>query len=518
MKKLYTHLGDNLSASIVVLLVALPLCVGIALASGTPIFSGIIAGIIGGIVVGQLSGSQLSVSGPAASLTFVVSAMLIKLGSFETFLLAVLIAGAFQIIFAFLKGGIVGDYIPNAVIKGMVAAIGIILMMKQIPHLLGYDADFEGDESFLQDDHNNTITTILTAIKFLTPMSVLIGAVSMVLLILWERFNSRSSKWIHYVPGPLVVVVVAVGLNTFGAEILQMMPLEQKHLVSLPVAKNLYEFISFFTFPNFHEIGNQQVWAAGFMLAVIASLETLLGIEAIDKLDPLKRVTPSNKELKAQGIGNIISGLIGGLPITSVIVRSSANVSAGAKTKQSTIFHGVLILIGAALIPFILNKIPLSAIAAILIVTGYKIARINLFKEMFKKGLNQFIPFCITIIAILFSNLLFGIAIGIIISIIFIIRGNFKSAILMIQDNNQYLIRFRKDITFLNKAIIKQKLESIPNNSYVLIDIRKADFIDKDVVDEINDFLCHVHLKNISVNFSLHEYNPNHLLINYTKK
>ena len=517
MKKLYAHLGDNISASIVVLLVALPLCVGIALASGTPIFSGIIAGIIGGIVVGQLSGSQLSVSGPAASLTFVVSAMLIKLGSFETFLLAVLIAGAFQILFAFLKGGIVGDYIPNAVIKGMVAAIGIILMMKQIPHLLGYDADFEGDESFLQDDHNNTITTILTAIEFLTPMSVLIGLVSLMLLIFWEQFNYKSSKWVYYVPGPLVVVLLAVALNTYGAPLLDMIPLEQKHLISLPVAKNLYEFISFFTFPNFHEIGNQQVWAAGFMLAVIASLETLLGIEAIDKIDPLKRVTPSNKELKAQGIGNIISGLIGGLPITSVIVRSSANVSAGAKTKQSAIFHGVLILIAAALIPFLLNKIPLSAIAAILIVTGYKIARINLFKEMHQKGLNQFIPFCITIIAILFSNLLFGIAIGIIASIIFIIRGNFKSAILMIQDNNQYLIRFRKDITFLNKAIIKQKLESLPNNSFVLIDIKKADFIDKDVIDEINDFLCHVHLKNISVSFSLHAYNPNHLLINHRK-
>ena len=518
MKKLYTHLGNNLSASIVVLLVALPLCVGIALASGTPIFSGIIAGIIGGIVVGQLSGSHLSVSGPAASLTFVVSAMIIKLGSFETFLLAILIAGAFQILFAFLKGGIVGDYIPNAVIKGMVAAIGIILMMKQIPHLLGYDADFEGDESFLQDDHNNTITTILTAVNFLTPMSVLIGGVSMVLLIFWEQFNHQRNKWIHYVPGPLVVVLVAVVLNTYGAGLFNMLPLEQKHLVWLPVANNVQEFVSFFTFPNFHEIGNPEVWLAGFMLAVIASLETLLGIEAIDKIDPLKRITPSNKELKAQGIGNIISGLIGGLPITSVIVRSSANVSAGAKSKQSTIFHGVLILIGVALIPFILNKIPLSAIAAILIVTGYKIARINIFKEMHQKGLNQFIPFCITIIAILFSNLLFGIAIGIIASVIFIIRGNFKSAILMIQDNNQYLIRFRKDITFLNKAIIKQKLESLPNNSYLLIDIRKADFIDKDVIDEINDFLCHVHLKNISVSFSLHEYNPNHLLINYTKK
>jgi MFS superfamily sulfate permease-like transporter len=444
--------------------------------------------------------------------------MILKLGSFETFLLAVLIAGAFQILFGLLKGGIIGDYIPNAVIKGMVAAIGIILMLKQIPHLLGYDADFEGDESFLQDDRNNTLTTILTALKFLTPTAVLIGIISIILLMLWELGNHKRNKWIHYVPGPLIVVVVAIMLNSYGAEVLQMLPLEQKHLVWLPVANNVHEFLSFFTFPNFHQIGNHEVWLAGFLLAVIASLETLLGIEAVDKLDPLKRVTPSNKELNAQGIGNIISGLIGGLPITSVIVRSSANVNAGGKTKQSAIFHGVLILICVVCIPFVINKIPLSAIAAILIVTGYKIARVTLFREMFKRGLNQFIPFCITIIAILFSNLLYGIAIGIIVSIIFIIRGNFKSAILMIQDNNQYLIRFRKDITFLNKAIIKQKLESLPNNSYLLIDVKKADFIDKDVIDEINDFLCHVHLKNISVTFSLHEYNPNHLLLNFTKK
>jgi MFS superfamily sulfate permease-like transporter len=349
-------------------------------------------------------------------------------------------------------------------------------------------------------------------------MSVLIGGVSIVVLIFWEQFNHKSNKWIHYVPGPLVVVLVAVALNTYGAGLFNMLPLEQKHLVWLPVANNVHEFVSFFTFPNFHEIGNPEVWLAGCLLAVIASLETLLGIEAIDKIDPLKRITPSNKELKAQGVGNIISGLIGGLPITSVIVRSSANVNAGGKTKQSTIFHGVLLLIFVILIPSLLNKIPLSAIAAILIVTGYKIAKLSLFKELFQKGIHQFIPFCVTIIAILFSNLLYGVAIGIIVSIFFIIRGNFKSAIIMIQDNDKYLIRFRKDITFLNKAIIKQKLESLPIDSFVLIDVKKADFIDKDVIDEINDFLCHIHLKNISVSFSLHEYNPNHLLINYTKK
>jgi MFS superfamily sulfate permease-like transporter len=421
MKKLYSHLGDNLSASIVILLVALPLCVGIALASGAPVFSGIIAGIIGGIVVGQLSGSQLSVSGPAAGLTIVVSSMLLRLGSYETFLLAVLIAGLFQILFGFLKAGIIGDYIPNAVIKGMLAAIGIILMMKQIPHLIGYDADFEGDETFLQSDQNNTITTILTAANSVTPMAVLIGSVSIVLLVLWEKIRKKDQDWIHFVPGPLIVVFISIALNKYGSVILNMPILEEKHLVALPVAKNVEQFVSFFTFPNFSAINNVQVWLAGLTLAIIASLETLLGIEAVDKLDPLKRISPSNRELKAQGIGNIVSGLVGGLPITSVIVRSSANVSAGGKTKQASIFHGFLLLICVAFIPALLNWIPLSAIAAILIVTGYKLAKVSLFKEFYSKGLPQFIPFCITVIAILFSDLLVGISIGLIVSTVFII-------------------------------------------------------------------------------------------------
>jgi MFS superfamily sulfate permease-like transporter len=518
MKKLYSHLGDNLSASIVILLVALPLCVGIALASGAPVFSGIIAGIIGGIVVGQLSGSQLSVSGPAAGLTIVVSSMLLRLGSYETFLLAVLIAGLFQILFGFLKAGIIGDYIPNAVIKGMLAAIGIILMMKQIPHLIGYDADFEGDETFLQSDQNNTITTILTAANSVTPMAVLIGSVSIVLLVLWEKIRKKDQDWIHFVPGPLIVVFISIALNKYGSVILNMPILEEKHLVALPVAKNVEQFVSFFTFPNFSAINNVQVWLAGLTLAIIASLETLLGIEAVDKLDPLKRISPSNRELKAQGIGNIVSGLVGGLPITSVIVRSSANVSAGGKTKQASIFHGFLLLICVAFIPALLNWIPLSAIAAILIVTGYKLAKVSLFKEFYSKGLPQFIPFCITVIAILFSDLLVGISIGLIVSTVFIIRSNFKSSILMVSDKNQYLIRFRKDISFLNKPIIKEKLESLPANSQVVIDIKKADFIDKDVIDEINDFLCHAHLKNISTTINLNEYNSNHLLIKQINK
>jgi MFS superfamily sulfate permease-like transporter len=391
-------------------------------------------------------------------------------------------------------------------------------MMKQIPHLIGYDADFEGDETFLQSDQNNTITTILTAANSVTPMAVLIGSVSIVLLVLWEKIRKKDQDWIHFVPGPLIVVFISIALNKYGSVILNMPILEEKHLVALPVAKNVEQFVSFFTFPNFSAINNVQVWLAGLTLAIIASLETLLGIEAVDKLDPLKRISPSNRELKAQGIGNIVSGLVGGLPITSVIVRSSANVSAGGKTKQASIFHGFLLLICVAFIPALLNWIPLSAIAAILIVTGYKLAKVSLFKEFYSKGLPQFIPFCITVIAILFSDLLVGISIGLIVSTVFIIRSNFKSSILMVSDKNQYLIRFRKDISFLNKPIIKEKLESLPANSQVVIDIKKADFIDKDVIDEINDFLCHAHLKNISTTINLNEYNSNHLLIKQINK
>jgi MFS superfamily sulfate permease-like transporter len=512
MKKYYSHIGPNLSASIVVLLVALPLCLGIALASGAPLFSGIIAGVVGGIVVGLLSGSQLSVTGPAAGLTAIVAVAILKLQVYEAFLLAVVLAGIMQVALGYLKAGVIGDYIPNAVIKGMLAAIGLILIMKQFPHLVGYDANFEGDETFAQADQNNTLSAIYTALNTITPTAVIIGIGSIILLAVWEKPFIKKNKLLQFVPGPLVVVILAIIINSTIEQLSGIAGLESKHLVSLPIAHSTTEFISFFTLPNFSFITNTQVWISALTLAIVASLETLLGIEAVDKLDPLKRVTPTNRELKAQGFGNIVSGLIGGLPLTSVIVRSSANVSAGGKTKQSTIFHGILLLLCAALIPGLLNKIPLSALAGILIFTGYKLAKITLFKEFYQKGFNQFIPFCVTIIAILFTDLLIGISIGIAVSLVFIIRSNFKTAVMVVNDNNNYLIRFQKDVSFLNKPIIKSELELIPENANLVIDVARAEYIDKDVIDEVNNFLYHAHLKNIKVELKTSQSNALHSL------
>ena len=510
MKKYYSHIGANLSASIVVLLVALPLCLGIALASGAPLFSGIIAGVVGGIVVGLLSGSQLSVTGPAAGLTAIVAVAILKLQVYEAFLLAVVLAGVMQVALGYLKAGVIGDYIPNAVIKGMLAAIGLILIMKQFPHLVGYDANFEGDETFAQADQNNTLSAIYTALNTITPTAVIIGLGSIILLAVWEKPFIKKNKLLQFVPGPLVVVILAIIINGIIEQLSGIAGLESKHLVSLPIAHSTTEFISFFTLPNFSFINNVQVWISAITLAIVASLETLLGIEAVDKLDPLKRVTPTNRELKAQGFGNIISGLIGGLPLTSVIVRSSANVSAGGKTKQSTIFHGILLLLCAALIPGLLNKIPLSALAGILIFTGYKLAKITLFKEFYQKGFNQFVPFCVTIIAILFTDLLIGISIGIAVSLVFIIRSNFKTAVMVVNDNNNYLVRFKKDVSFLNKPIIKSELELVPENANLVIDVARAEYIDKDVIDEVNGFLQHAHLKNIKVALKTNPSNALH--------
>ncbi len=499
MNKYLKHAGADVSASIVVLLVALPLCLGIALGSGAPLFSGIIAGVVGGIVIGSLSGSQLSVSGPAAGLTVIVATAIIKLQVYEAFLLAVVLAGLFQLIFGFIRAGVIGDYVPNAVIKGMLAAIGLILIMKQFPHLVGYDTNFAGDESFIQPDRENTFTAIFQAVKYITPSALIIGAVSLVLLVFWESKFIKSKKSLKLLPGPLVVVLIGTLLNEYFKTAQPAYALEAKHLVALPVANDASSFVSFLTFPDIAFLKNPDVWISGITIAIVASLETLLGIEAADKLDPLKRVTPTNRELKAQGVGNMVSGLIGGLPLTSVVVRTSANISSGAKSKMSTIFHGSMLMLCVMFIPTLLNKIPLSALAAVLIFTGYKLAKFTLFKDFYRKGWDQFVPFVVTIGAILLTDLLIGIVVGIGVGLFFLIRSNFKSAVMVVNDDNNYLIRFRKDVSFLNKPIVKKKLEDVPANAYVIIDATRADFIDKDVIEEVNDFLCHAHLKKIRV-------------------
>ena len=504
------HLQTDAAASVVVYLVALPLCLGIALGSTAPLFSGIIAGIIGGVVVGFFSGSSLSVSGPAAGLTSIVAASILKLNSYETFLLAVIIAGCFQIILGFLKAGVIGDYIPNSIIKGMLAAIGIILILKQLPHLVGYDKDFPGDESFLQPDHENTFSEISKALAFFSNGAISIGIISILILIYFDSKSVKKNKILGKIPGPLVVVLVAVLINQIFINFLPAWEIEKDKLVALPVAKNFGEFKQFFLTPDFSKISGFDVWITALTIALVASLETLLSIEAVDKLDPKKRVSPTDKELKAQGIGNIISGLLGGLPMTSVIVRSSANVHAGGQTKMSAIMHGILLALSVVFIPTIINLIPLSSLAAILIYTGYKLAKIPLFVEHYKKGIDQFIPFIVTIISILLTDLLIGISIGIATGVLFTLRSNFKSSILMVNNESHYLIRLKKDVSFLNKPIIKSTLEKIPANTRILLDASRADFIDQDIIDVIKEFKENAGFKNITLEVEKNIHNPLH--------
>jgi MFS superfamily sulfate permease-like transporter len=495
MRKLFQNAAADIPASIVVFLVALPLCLGIALGSGAPLFSGIIAGMVGGIVIGFLSGSPLSISGPAAGLTGIVFVAISKMPSYEVFLLSVVIAGILQLLFGFLKAGVIGDYIPNSVIKGMLASIGFVLILKQFPHLIGYDKDYAGDETFVQVDTNNTFSEIVNSVNHITPIALMIGAISMAILILWDRPVLKKMKLFKSIPGPLVVVITGILINVLFSQPGTRFSLNTNQLVNLPIATSFSSFTSFFIFPKWNSLGNTDVWTVGLTIALVASIETLLGIEAVDKLDSLKRRTPANRELKAQGVGNIVSGLLGGLPLTSVIVRGSANVESGAKTKLSAIMHGMLILLSVLFIPGLLNKIPLSALAAILILTGYKLVKPDIFKSTYKKGWDQFIPFTVTLMAILFTDLLIGILIGTIVALFSLINSNFRSAVMVVHDENKYLVRFRKDISFLNKPIVKEKLESIPADSYLLIDMTRADFIDKDIIDVVNEYLQHAHFK-----------------------
>ena len=500
LKSYLSALRSDVPSSVVVFLVALPLCLGVALASNTPLFSGIIAGVVGGVVVGLASKSHLSVSGPAAGLTAIVSGAIAILPSFEAFLVAVVIAGVLQLVLGFIRAGVIGDYVPSSVIKGMLAAIGLILILNQFPHLLGDDSHFENDEGVpVKADKGNLFSNFFNAFAHITPAALIIGATCLTFHFVWEKFVSNKKGFVKMIPAPLLVVFIGVGLNAIFASTGNPEALQGEHLVIIPVASNLNEFISFFTLPDWNYLKNKDVIFTGFIIAIVASLESLLSIEAVDDLDPYQRVTPTNRELKAQGLGNILSGLIGGLPVTSVIVRSSANVNSGAKTKQSTILHGLLLLLSVALIPTVLNLIPKSALAAILIFTGYKLAKPSLFISFYKKGWDQFLPFVITIGAILATDLLKGVIVGIGVGLFFVIRSNFKTSVFVVNDNNKFLFRLRKDVSFLNKPIVKRKLEEVPENAYVLIDASRADFIDQDVIETIEDFMLHAPLKKIQV-------------------
>ncbi len=484
------NIKNDLPASIIVFLVAVPLCLGIALASGAPLFSGIIAGIIGGIVVGALSGSNLGVSGPAAGLAVIVLTAINELGAFDIFLLAVVIGGFIQLILGFLQAGIIAYYFPSSVIKGMLSGIGIIIILKQIPHAFGYDKDYEGSVSFAQPDGHNTLSELFYMFEAITPGALIITVVSMIILILWEQPFMKKIKIFKFIQGPLVVVALGIILNIVFSN--TGMALEPEHIVAIPVATGLSDFISQFTLPDFSQWDNPQVYTVAFTIAVVASIETLLCLEATDKLDPDKNITPTNRELKAQGVGNIISGLIGGLPITQVIVRSSTNIQSGGKTKMSAIFHGIILLISAALIPALLNKIPLASLAAILFMVGYKLAKPALFKSMYKNGWMSFVPFIVTIIGIVFTDLLSGIGIGMVVAIFIILYNNYKKPFFFEKDEhiNDGVIRIElaEDVTFINKANIQRALSQIPEYSKVIIDATKSVNIDIDIMEIIDDF------------------------------
>jgi len=502
---LFSNVKKDLPASIVVFFVALPLCLGIALASGASLFSGIIAGIVGGIVVGSLSNSSLGVSGPAAGLAVIVLNSIQSLGAFEIFLVAVVIAGVLQIVLGFIKGGTVAYYFPSAVIKGMLAGIGIIIFLKQIPHAFGYDADYEGDLSFFQPDGENTFSELIKMMDFISPGAVIVSVASLLIMLFWENILAKKHKIFNLIQGPFVAVAFGILYHIVSANYFPAYAIESKHLVSVPTPENFSGFISLFTFPDFSHILNSEVWVVGITLAIVASLETLLSVEATDKLDPLKRTTNANRELMAQGTGNIISGLIGGLPITQVIVRSSANVQSGGQTKLSAILHAIFLLISVVSIPFVLNMIPLAVLASVLLIVGYKLAKPSLFKQMFTLGKTQFVPFIITIIGIVFTDLLIGISIGLSVGILIMLRNSIKNSHFLhtkIVDNGHHKVKMTlaEEVSFLNKGAILKELNKLPDETHLTIDMSKSVSIDYDVLEIIDNFEKTAVNKDIKVN------------------
>ncbi|MEN2398642.1 SulP family inorganic anion transporter [Flavobacterium sp. MC2016-06] len=487
---LFANLKSDFASGLVVFLVALPLCLGIAMASGAPLFSGIIAGVIGGIVVGYLSQSHISVSGPAAGLTAIILTAITDLGAFDVFLMSVFIAGLIQLALGFLKAGSISNYFPTNVIEGMLAGIGIIIILKQLPHAFGYDADFEGDQAFIQNDGTNTFSFLFDILNHIKLGAVVISLISLVILISWDKISFLKN--LKLVPGALVAVVAGVVLNEIFTATGSSLAIAKDHLVSLPVPQSFDEFKSILILPNFAAVTNPQVWVVGLTIAIVASIETLLCIEAADRMDVQKRYTNTNVELRAQGIGNIVSSLLGGLPMTSVVVRSSANNNAGAKSKMSAIIHGVLLLISVLAIPTILNKIPLATLATVLILVGYKLAKPATFFHFWEKGKYQFIPFIATLVFVVATDLLKGVALGIIISIIFVLRGNLKRAYSFkkeqYEDGDVIHIDLAQEVSFLNKAAIKLTLNEIPENSKVIINAHDTEYIAHDVLDLIREF------------------------------
>jgi len=479
----------DLTAGLIVFLVALPLCLGVALASGAPLLSGVIAGVVGGILVGFLSGSHTSVSGPATGLSTVVAAQIASLGSFESFLLAVVLAGLIQVGLGIARAGFIAAFVPSSVIKGLLAAIGVLLILKQAPHVVGHDPDPVGDMAFIQPDQENTFTELVGMLSDIDPGAATIGLLSLALLILWDRSKRLKNS---PVPAPLVVVLLGVGLGLLFRSLGEPWRIESSHLVQVPVATTVREFLGFLQLPNFAEWRNPAVYMAALTLAAVASLETLLNVEAVDKLDPQQRTSPPSRELLAQGAGNVLSGLIGGLPITSVIVRSSVNINAGARTKLAAVFHGALLLVSVALLPALLNRIPLSCLGAVLFVTGFKLVNPALVRRMWAEGKYQFVPFIVTVVAIVLTDLLVGVLIGLAVSTSFILWSNFRRPIRRIVEKHLggdvVHIELPNQVSFLNRAALCRVLDEVPPAGQVLLDARGTDYIDPDILDLIRDF------------------------------
>lgn len=487
---LFANLKADFASGLVVFLVALPLCLGIAMASGAPLFSGIISGIIGGVVVGYLSQSHISVSGPAAGLTAIVLTAITDFGAFDVFLTSVFIAGLIQLGLGFLKAGSISNYFPTNVIEGMLAGIGVIIILKQLPHAFGYDSDFEGDLAFQQANGDNTFSYLFDVLNHIQVGSIIITLVSLVILISWDKVSFL--KKIKLVPGALVAVVIGITINEIFITSGSNLAISAEHLVTLPVPSSFEDLKSIIITPNFSSIINPKVWIVGVTIAIVASIETLLCIEASDRIDFQKRYTNTDVELKAQGIGNIVSSLLGGLPMTSVVVRTSANNNAGAKSKMATIIHGVLLFLSVLLIPSLLNKIPLATLATILILVGYKLAKPAAFFHFWEKGKYQFIPFIATLIAVVTTDLLKGVMLGMIISVIFILKGNLKLAYSFkkeqYEDGDIIHIDLAQEVSFLNKASIKLTLNEIPENSRVIINATDTVYIAHDILDLIREF------------------------------
>lgn len=498
---MFKYLKNDLPASIVVFFVALPLCLGIALASGAPLFSGLISGIVGGIIVGLLSASSIGVSGPAAGLAAIVLVAIDQLG-FKVFLSAVVIGGVIQLLFGVARLGIIGYYFPSSVIRGMLTGIGIIIILKQIPHFLGYDNDPEGDFAFFQVDGKNTFSEILNAIGDPSVGPTIIGLISLGILILWSSILVKKGRFFELVQGPLVAVVV--GIVYYIVTKSTQFGVSTDHLVSLSESRNTEGLLTQFVTPDFSQAFTGPVLLTAFTIALVASLETLLCVEATDKLDPEKRVTPTNRELLAQGAGNIISGFIGGLPITQVIVRSSANIQSGGKTKASAILHGFLLILSVAAIPFLLQMIPLSVLAAVLFIVGYKLAKPATFKAMWNAGWQQFVPFIVTVVGIVFTDLLIGLAMGLGVGIVIVLYRSFQNSHFLHKENDdptdgKVKMTLAEEVTFFNKGAILKELDALPENSFLELDVTKTRYLDNDIIEILDDFAFKAKQRNIDI-------------------